>query len=123
MSVLKATTAQEIARTGRECNYMDGLFGGVKMPPTEVYLKSEADAVIAELKQKLDDYRYTIAVLRKENSHHKYKRCLDMAKLCENEYYKYKPIWVLDEYLRKSKRALRWYKTLLELAEKFKETK
>ena len=49
MSELKATTAQEIVRNEEDCDYMDELFGGVKMPPTQVYLKYEADAVIKEL--------------------------------------------------------------------------
>ena len=48
MSELKATTAQEIVQNEKDCDYMDELFGGVKMPPTQVYLKSEADKVIAE---------------------------------------------------------------------------
>lgn len=48
MSELKATTAQEIVQNEKDCDYMDELFGGVKMPPTQVYLKSETDAVIAE---------------------------------------------------------------------------
>lgn len=52
MSELKATTAQEIIRNEKDCDYMDELFGGVKMPPTQVYLKSEADAVIAELEER-----------------------------------------------------------------------
>ena len=52
MSELKATTAQEILRNEKDCDYMDELFGGVKMPPTQVYLKSEADKVIAELEEK-----------------------------------------------------------------------
>ena len=49
MSKLKATTAQEIVQNEKDCDYMDELFGGVKMPPTQVYLKSEADKYIAEL--------------------------------------------------------------------------
>ena len=49
MSELKATTAQEIVRNEKDCDYMDELFGGVKMPPTQVYIKSEADKVIAKL--------------------------------------------------------------------------
>ena len=53
MSELKATTAQEIVRNEKDCDYMDELFGGVKMPPTQVYLKSEADKVIAGLKEEL----------------------------------------------------------------------
>lgn len=62
MSELKATTAQEIVRNEKDCDYMDELFGGVKMPPTQVYLKSDADAVLAEkdrliakLEKKLDE--------------------------------------------------------------------
>ena len=51
MSELKATTAQEIVRNEKDCDYMDELFGGVKMPPTQVYIKSEADKVIADLKE------------------------------------------------------------------------
>jgi len=51
MSELKATTAQEIVRNEKDCDYMDELFGGVKMPPTQVYLKSEADKAIAELEE------------------------------------------------------------------------
>jgi len=54
MSELKATTAQEIVRNEKDCDYMDELFGGVKMPPTQVYLKSEADKVIAELKAQVN---------------------------------------------------------------------
>lgn len=53
MSELKATTAQEIVRNEKDCDYMDELFGGVKMPPTQVYLKSEADAVLAEKDKKI----------------------------------------------------------------------
>ena len=50
MRELKATTAQEIVREEKDCDYMDELFGGVKIPPTQVYLKSDVDAAIAELK-------------------------------------------------------------------------
>ena len=49
MSELKATTAQEIVREEKDCDYMDELFGGVKIPPTQVYIKSEADAVMREV--------------------------------------------------------------------------
>ena len=51
MIELKATTAQEIVRKEKDCDYMDELFGGVKMTPTQVYIKSEADKVIAELEE------------------------------------------------------------------------
>ena len=56
----------------------------------EVYLKSEADKVIAELKEKLDLYKrgFTkndkiIAHLCAELRNQKYKRCLAMERWCE----------------------------------------
>lgn len=52
-SELKATTAQEIVQNEKDCDYMDELFGGVKMPPTQVYLKAEVDKVIAEKDAKI----------------------------------------------------------------------
>ena len=99
MSELMATTAQEIVQNEKDCDYMDELFGGVKMPPTQVYLKSEADAVIA---------------------HHKYKRCLAMAAVCFEKSYS----TTLVKYDKESG-LLRnfydwWGKRWLELAEKFK---
>lgn len=53
MNELKATTAQEIVRIEKDCDYMDELFGGVKMPPTQVYLKSDVDKVLAEKDKKI----------------------------------------------------------------------
>ena len=85
----------------------------------DYYLKSEADKVIAELNQKLDDYRYTIAVLRKEKSCHKFKRCLAMAKWCATE----RDIYHLIPRFGKMKFYTKWRKRWLELAEKFKEAK
>lgn len=32
MKQLKATTAQEIVRKEKDCDYMDELFGGIKRP-------------------------------------------------------------------------------------------
>ena len=66
---LKATTAQEIVRNEKDCDYMDELFGGVKMPPTQVYLKSEVDKVFAELeeshKMEVEQLQMKIAGLEK----------------------------------------------------------
>ena len=138
MSELKATTAQEIVRNEKDCDYMDELFGGVKMPPTQVYLKSEADKVIAdleeshkkevekilievaELQKQVHDYAQGLYVIQaradKEARHQKYKRCLAMAKLCGlmsafhgGEWY---ARWIN-----------RWYERWQELSEKFKEAK
>ena len=55
MIELKATTAQEIVRNEKDCDYMDELFGGVKMHPTQVYIKSEADKVIEEKDKEISD--------------------------------------------------------------------
>ena len=85
----------------------------------DYYLKSEADKVIAELKDKALQYK----VLCKEKcrdintqerhfalqvNYQKYKRCLAMAKLA-----------VKDDYLPWN---MKWHKRWLELAEKFKPT-
>ena len=81
------------------------------------YLKSEADKVIAELNQKLDDYRYTIAVLRKEKSHNKFKRCLAMAGWCITEYIQSK---CLDFTNTEQWYWRRWHIRWRNLAKEFK---
>ena len=64
----------------------------------EVYIKSEADKVIAR---------------------HKYKRCLAMARWCTAE----RDIFNLTPKFAKVKFYRKWHKRWLELAEKFKEAK
>lgn len=105
---------------------------------TEFYMKSEADKVIAELKDKLQNVSSLLKETREwlvesqklhkrcaDNAvkvirHHKYKRCLVMAMWCErNRIYAAnfrKPRKKWDFYHR-------WYKRWLELADKFKEKK
>lgn len=94
---------------------------------TEYYLKSEADKVIAELEDRLQAANEQIENLINSASsimlfqdrvkddkcaelrHHKYKRCLAMAKLAvKNDYAPWN---------------MKWHKRWLELAEKFKEAK
>ena len=65
----------------------------------QVYLKSEADKVIAR---------------------HKYKRCLAMANWCESE--NYTACWY-HENSERCEWTEKWEKRWLELAEKFKEAK
>ncbi len=104
----------------------------------QIYLKSEADKVIAEkdakilaldaevFKQKhhaklfLDERNYAETQLHR----HKYKRCLAMAKWCEMGI----SYWDDDEQeggweYKKLRHCIRWKKRWLELAEKFKEAK
>ena len=107
----------------------------------DYYLKSEADAVIAELKaqkaQAEDDCAYWkmnegnaanamheteeyAMQLYNELRHHKYKRCLAMARWCASR----SVAWYLDpadEQLHKSDFYDKWKLRWRELAEKFKE--
>lgn len=89
----------------------------------QVYLKSEADKVIAELQKQVHDYAQGLYVMQaraeKEARHQKYKRCLAMAKWCRTSAR-------CDENLGAFKYRdwyWTWFKRWLELAEKFKEAK
>lgn len=91
MSELKARTARSIA----EAEEMLELGADCQIEPAQVYLKSEADKVIA---------------------HYKYKRCLAMAEACMHKR------WRTDEgfdYARSHRHMNKW----LAIAEKFKEAK
>ena len=93
----------------------------------QIYLKSEADKVIAELNSKLDDLRYTVAVLRKDRSHQKYKRCLAMAQECEEAYNRecglnHEEMTNKEFYRQQIEFWPRWRSKWLKIAEKFKQT-
>lgn len=90
MSELKVTTVYDAYWTANSVGEGTGI---------QVYLKSEADKVIA---------------------HHKRKRCLAMAKWC-----KCKRIDAADYKIPRRKWDFydKWYKRWLELAEQFKEEK
>jgi hypothetical protein len=108
------------------------------------YIKSEADKVIADLdeshKKEVGQLLIKIAELKKEKEyvveqtagvingqerelqHHKYKRCLAMARWCASR----SASWCFDpadEQLRKSEFYDKWKHRWLELAEQFKEAK
>jgi hypothetical protein len=91
-----------------------------------VYLKSEADKVIAELQKQVHDYAQGLYVIQaradKDARHQKYKRCLAMAKWCDEVMmscelrgYAVHRIWA-----NRHQWAMRWKYRWLELAEKFK---
>ena len=107
----------------------------------EVYLKSEADKVIAKLKEKhKTEVKELLCLIRdKENNfnrafdseekeirHHKYKRCLAMAKWCEEQY---KYLTCLENWQMTDKEYQqvigdywdRWHKHWLKIAEQFKD--
>ena len=101
--------------------------GGVPVEEETCYLKSEVDKIFRRLKARLarkgisnqqleidknNNWRkYCQAII--ELRHNKYKRCLAMAKICEDKLGTVvKPGW-----------WNKWHKRWLGLAEKFKEVK
>ena len=115
----------------------------VRHPP--VYLKSEADNVIAELKNEIEVQKRlrNMALASVPNAlkvmkiiqHHKYKRCVAMARWCGNAYDK----WMMKkanairlgkdgvEYYHQARwevsHYMRWHVRWLKIAEQFKEAK
>ena len=92
---------------------------------TEFYLKSEADKVIKELKEGAKNLILDNYMKDQEIKHHKYKRCLAMADMCDEVMmscelrgYAVHRIWA-----NRHQWAMRWKYRWLELAEKFKEEK
>ena len=99
----------------------------------EVYIKSEADKVIAELEEshKMEVEQLLIEIVKlkegaknlildnylkdKEIRRHKFKRCLAMAMWCECE-----RIATTDYTIEKWEFYDKWHKRWLELAERFK---
>ena len=102
----------------------------------EVYLKSEADKVIAEkdeeiaeLKKQVYDYELGLYVMQaraeKEARHDKYKRCLGMVDALTWDH-NYLVDFVSSDFPNvrfKRNHRVKWIKKWLELAEKFKEEK
>ena len=141
MNELKATTAQEIVRNEKDCDYMDELFGGVKMPPTQVYLKSEADKVIAKLKEKhKTDVKELLCLIRdkdnnfnrafdseeKELRHQKYKRCLTMVRCCMENNHTLSQVTLNEitnhlQWLFNVNFFVKWAARWSKIAEQFKE--
>ena len=95
-----------------------------------VYMKEDVDAVIAGIKQKLQDQCISCPVKMQEDDvvaekdkqlrHHKYKRCLAMAR-----WFKIMSILAADYRVPREKWNFyeKWHNRWLELSEKFKEAK
>ena len=94
----------------------------------EMYIKSEADKVIAELEErhktevkellclihdKENNFNRAFDSEEKEIRHHKYKRCLAMARWCNERH-------TFNETNEKRTWLHKWHNRWLELAEKFK---
>ena len=134
MSELKAylcIQAREIENKTFSCyNQTLAVKNAPEATMAQVYLKSEADKVIAELKA---DYKEACGRLQTANlikneqlaaaRHHKYKRGLAMARMCEERSSRYDALqerYGLD-WGREIEFNYRWYKRWLELAETFKD--
>ncbi len=100
---------------------------------SRVYLKSEDDKVIAELKHDVAAWMDSYEVSRKTNArteselrYQKHKRCLAMAKWCEE---RYNYLTCLENWQMTDKEYQqvigdywdRWNKRWLKIAEKFKD--
>ena len=119
MSELKARTARSIA------NEEEMLELGADSPieSAQVYLKSEADKVIANLERSIESWIGSYEASRRINArtesklrHHKYKRCLAIAMWCRRNRLHASvcgPVEKIDFWEK-------WRKRWLELAEKFK---
>ena len=106
----------------------------------QVYIKAEADKVIADLEESHKKEVGQLLILNREQAnasnrlrdsmeqalrHHKHKRCLAMARWCDEVMmscelrgYAVHRIWA-----NKHQWAMRWKYKWLEIAEKFKEAK
>lgn len=94
--------------------------------PSDVYLKSEADKLIAELNMRIcdgdEDFEIAnnqINRLLKIVRHQKYKRCLAMAEWCDAE----ADVSDADGDYEDMRWYQKWHQKWLELADKFKEDK
>ena len=99
----------------------------------DYYLKSEVDAVIAELKNEIEEQKRlrnmalasvpNVLKVMKIIQHQKHKRCLAMARWCENAllgWMGYKESFSSHQRYIKVMLFTKWHKRWRELAEKFK---
>lgn len=104
-------------------NYCDDSFCVI---PSDVYLKSEADKIIAELNMRICDGDEEFEIennqinrLLKIVRHQKYKRCMAMSELCNSEI----GIADTDGDYDDMQWYQKWYERWLKIAEQFKEAK
>lgn len=106
---------------------------------TKIYLKSEADKVIAELEESHKMEVEQLLILNREQAisgnklsysmeqalrHQKFKRCWAMAIWCRSRACFYDTMREDGPYWRvKSDRAYKWHKRWLKIADRFNERK
>ena len=101
----------------------------------EFYLKSEADKFIALLKDKANynEYAYkhkseeladTCRFYENELRHHKYKRCLAMARIAQDDWHLHNSFYAMGHQefeKRKCEFYEKWRNRWFKIAEKFKD--
>jgi len=130
MSELKAFESERIYWAVEQVEREAGDIDNLHLDDNLFYIKSEADKVISELKDKALQYK----VLNEEHcrdlntqeqffakqiAHQKYKRCLAMARLCNEK-------WLVHNFAEiPTKLGFydKWRKRWLKIAEQFKEGK
>lgn len=90
--------------------------------------KTEVKELLCLIRNKSNNFNRAFDSEEKELRHHKYKRCLDKAKLCESEEKRLEaiaPIFDTDKecWEYNSDYWYKWRERWLELAEQFKEAK
>lgn len=102
-----------------------GLRAEIKKRENEQYLTFQCNVrqMCKDVLDKLEEQESEIAEKDKETRHNKYKRCLAMARMCEERSARYD---VLQErhdldWGREIEFYYRWYQRWLELADKFKD--
>ena len=116
MSELKEFSSDRIYWAVEQAERVAGDIDELHLDETEFYLKSEADKVIAGLKESVKGLILDNYLKDKELRRHKYKRCLANAEACMHKR------WRTDEgfdYARSNRHMKKW----LAIAEKFKEAK
>ena len=121
MSELKVLNSERIYWAAEQVERVAGDIDELHLDDNLFYLKSEADKVIAELKNEIEEQKRlrdmalasvpNVLKVMKIIQRHKYKRCLAMAQVLEH---------VCPITTRKAKWRDKWRKRWLAIAEKFK---
>ena len=107
---------------------------GKWVPESRVYLKTEVDSAIDELKRdhhrERHEYIEMVAKQRaeffKRERRHKYKRCLAMARIAQDDWHLHNSFYAMGHQefeKRKCEFYDKWRKRWLAIAEKFNEAK
>lgn len=119
MSELKTFDSQRIYWACEQVELVAGDIDDLHLDDNSFYIKSEADEVIAELKNQIHEYAQGLYEIqsRAENEirHGKYKRCLAMAEMCMFK----SRISYFEKKSNKSRRMSKWCQRWHELAKQF----